>query len=166
MRKTIFLISILLATLSISSCGTNNEKSNQSVTEKHTISTSEDSKLSIDNFKEIPEEIEGCSCYFSENDMKFKNDEYLFVANFDSISYVSINKKIVKLKLVTTGKEPNTFGDNDHTDIYKSELYKVTVEIKYKDANGDETWRNLGKLTIENKTGKKITKQFVGECGC
>lgn len=177
MKKIIYIITVFTATLSISSCDSKNEKRDQSVVEKNiqesepfikknTESTSTEFKSSIDSFKGFPEEIVGCSCYFSENNIKFKNDEFLFVADFDSIGFISINKKAVKLKLVSTTREPNTFGNGDHTDVYKSELYKVTVEIKYKDSNGYETWWNDGTLTVENKDGKKMSKKFVGECGC
>ncbi|MES2862709.1 MAG: hypothetical protein V4666_01185 [Bacteroidota bacterium] len=177
MRKTICVLTILTAMLSVSSCDSKNEKSNQSVVEKNiqestpivkknTETTSTELKLSLDDFKSFPEDIVGCSYYFSENDKKFKNDEFLFVADFDSIGFISVNKKTVKLKLVSTTREPNTFGNIDHTDIYESELYKVTLEIKYKDSNGYETWWNDGTLTVENKDGKKMSKKFVGECGC
>ena len=30
----------------------------------------------------------------------------------------------------------------------------------------DETWWNDGTVTIESKDGQKVTKKFVGECGC
>ena len=177
MRKIICLLTILTVTLSISSCDSKNGKRNQSDVEKNiqkssysikkiTENTSTELKLSIDTFKGFPEEIVGCSCYFSENDKDFKNDEFLFVADFDSIAFISVNKKTLKLKLESTTREPNTFGNSDHTDIYNSELYKVTLEIKYKDSNGYETWWNDGTLTVENKDGKKMSKKFVGECGC
>lgn len=124
------------------------------------------SKLLLNDFKGIPDEIDGCSCYFSETKNKFKNGEYLFATGFDSIGFVSVANKRVKLKLVSSERKPTDFGDYDHLDIYHSELYEVTVDIKYKDSNGDETWWNEGIVTIESKDGYKISKKFVGECGC
>ncbi|HEY0668715.1 MAG TPA: hypothetical protein VGD22_11090 [Sphingobacteriaceae bacterium] len=124
------------------------------------------SAFTLDNFKGIPKEVQGCSCYFSENELKFKNSEYLFAAGFDSTGFVSVNSKPIKLKLISTGRDPRTFGDYDHTDIYKSEHYQVTVDIKYKKSNGYETWWNDGTIIIENKDGQKLVKKFVGECGC
>lgn len=181
MKKIISQKIILATALFISSCGSNNEKTNPP-TSTPTIESSQQQpasfqtqqpentsttlKLSLDNFKDIPDELDGCACYFSETDRKFKNKEYLFAADFDSIGFVSVDNKLVKLKLVSTGREPNTFGDNDHIDIYNSKLYKVTVDIKYKNSNGDETWWNDGTITIESKDGQKMTKKFVGECGC
>ncbi|WP_163410892.1 hypothetical protein [Flavobacterium ajazii] len=172
---------ILAMALFISSCGSNNEKNNAQTNMSTIVNNQQQtapiqtqrpknnstmSKLSLGNFKDIPDEIDGCSCYFSETEQKFKNDEYLFIAGFDSIGFISVDNKLVKLKLVSTEREPNTFGDYDHIDVYNSELYKVTIDIKYKNSKGDETWWNDGTVTIESKDGKKTTKNFVGECGC
>lgn len=68
----------------------------------------------------------------SETEQKFKKEEYIFVSSFDSIGFVSIDNKFIKLKLIFTAREPNTFGEIDHVDIYRSELYKVKVDIKEK----------------------------------
>lgn len=181
MNKIIPQTIILVTALFISSCGSNNENANQPTStpstenneneilpiqkdELESISTT--SELSLDDFKGIPEEIDGCSCYFSETDQKFKDKEYLFAAGFDSIGFVSVNNKLVKLKLVSTEREPNTFGDHDHIDVYNSELYNVIVDIKYKKSSGEEVWWNDGTVTIESKEGEKVTRKFVGECGC
>ena len=182
MKKIIPQTIILVTALLISSCGSNNEKANQPKSTTTIENNSEQTtsiriqepdentsttlKLSLDNFKGIPDEVDGCACYFSENEQKFKNNEYIFAAGFDSIGFVSVDNKLIKLKLISTGREPNTFGDNDHIDIYNSELYKVKLDIKYKNSNGDETWWNEGTVTIESKDGQKLTKKFVGECGC
>lgn len=179
--KNIITHAIILATvLFLFSCNLNKEKTNspintptvdnkqQSIGDitQETETSSTTLNLSLDDFKGIPEEIDGCSCYFSETDQKFENQEYLFVANFDSTGFVSVDKKLVKLKLISTEREPNTFGEDDHIDIYNSEHYNVTVDIKYKKSSGDETWWNDGTVTIESKDGQKLTKNFVGECGC
>lgn len=181
LKKKIPQTIILVTAFFISSCSSNNEKTNeptstpesdqnrqeitpiQSENPENVAATTE---LSLDDFKGIPDEIDGCSCYFSETDQKFKDEEYLFAAGFDSTGFVSVNKKLVKLKLVSTEREPNTFGDHDHIDVYNSELYKVIVDIKYKKSSGDEVWWNDGTVTIESNHGEKITKKFVGECGC
>ena len=87
---------------------------------------------------------------------------------FDSIAFVSINNKIIKLKLTSRVYKPNTVENEDYTCIYETKEYKVTLEIKAdktkKDA--DESWWNKGLILIENKNGKKITQEFIGESGC
>lgn len=121
---------------------------------------------SIDTFKDFPAEIDGCSCYFSPNQQSFRKQEYLYVASFDSIAFISINKKMIKLKLISTTRELETFGDADHVDIFFNDNFKVTVDTKYKKSTGEETWFNTGTITIETKDGRKATKIFYGECGC
>ncbi|MGB4773906.1 MAG: hypothetical protein WBP45_01925 [Daejeonella sp.] len=123
-------------------------------------------KLSLDNFKEIPNEIDDCSCAFSETVDRFKKEEYLFVSDLNSIGFLSINNKLIKLRLISAERRSGIFGDNNHKDIYSNEKYKVTVHIKYKRSVGDETWWNYGTITIKSKDGQKLTKKFVGECGC
>jgi hypothetical protein len=168
---TVFFIS--LGIMAITCRETGNGSKNERI--KHTDATEKNQKgipakgmdsLSLDHFKKVPEDIEGCSCYFSETEGKFKSNEYLFAANFDSVAYISLGKKLLKLKLLSTGRNPNTFGDKDHVDIYRNNNYKITVDIKYKKSTGEETWWNIGTITVEALDGRKIVKSFVGECGC
>ncbi len=121
---------------------------------------------SIDTFKKFPDEVDGCSCYFSSSSQSFKKKEYLYVANFDSIAFISVDKKLIKLKLISTTSEPQTFGDTDHIKIFTNKDFKVTVDIKYKKSSGDETWFNTGTIIIESKDGRKTSRPFYGECGC
>jgi hypothetical protein len=120
----------------------------------------------ISSFKGIPNEVDGCSCTFSENNEKFKNGEYLFTAGFDSIGFVYIDHNLIRLKLLSTEREPDTFGDTDHKEIYEGSDYKIFLDIKYKHSTGEEVWWNEGTIVIQNKAGRKKTKKFVGECGC
>ena len=122
--------------------------------------------FSIDTFKKFPDEIDGCSCYFSPTQESFQQRQYFYVANFDSAAFVSIDKKLITLKLTSTTREPNSFGDYDRVDMYTSKDYKVVVDIKFKKQSGDETWFNTGTITIEDKKGRKISRTFYGECGC
>jgi len=128
--------------------------------------TSTAAELSLDDINGLLSEIDGCSCYFSETEEKFKNKQFVFATDLDSTGFIAVENKLVKLKQISTTREPDTFGTNDHVDVYSSENYKVTVSIKYKHSNGDETWWNEGTLTIETKDGQKVIKKFVGECGC
>jgi hypothetical protein len=177
MKKLISSTIMLTLIALVLSCGSSTKKDGQQVQRNKRqfayapddIEVDDDegeSNLLLTDFNRLPEDIKGCSCYFSETPEKFKKEEYFFAASFDSIGFVAVNNMLTELKLISTTREADTFGDNDHVAIYRSELYKVTVAIKYKKSNGDETWWNDGTITIENKNGKKYTKKFVGECGC
>lgn len=113
----------------------------------------------------MPEDIDGCSCYFSETEELFESNLYFFASDYDSSGFIWIDNEWVKLKLQSSGRQPDTFGDYDHVDIYVNEFYKVTADIRYKNSSGDETWINTGTITIETD-GDKTVKEFVGECGC
>ena len=122
--------------------------------------------FSLDHFKGFPKDIEGCSCYFSGTKEQSKAGEYIYVADFDSIAYISVNKELIRLKLVSTTREIGTFGNHDYKDVYSNDNYTVTVDVKYKSASGDETWWNEGTITVDRKQESKVTAKFVGECGC
>jgi hypothetical protein len=123
-------------------------------------------KIILDSFTDIPKEIEGCSCFYSESEEKNLKNEYLFVAGFDSAAFISIDNKLLKLQLVSTGRKGNSFGDYDHVDVYKTNNYNVTLDIKYLKQQGDEGWLNTGTITVESKDGLKEIIKFFGGCGC
>lgn len=125
-------------------------------------------EFTLNSFKKLPKEIDGCSCIFSKNEREYAKNNFVFASNFDSIAFVSINNKIVKLKLTNRTYKPNTVENKDYTCEYEAKEYKVTINIKadktQKDA--EESWWNNGFILIENKNGKKIKQNFIGESGC
>ncbi len=125
-------------------------------------------KLTITDFKEVPNEIDGCSCFFSETEKKYNSNEYLIATNLDSIAFVSLNNKIIKLKLVEKKIEPNSIDNENYTAIFANKKYKATIEVKEDRTkkNADEVWWNIGTIKVEDKNGNQQTKKFIGECGC
>lgn len=121
--------------------------------------------FTLDDYKGFPPEIEGCTCYFSENKEKFKNEMFLFTSNADGLGIVAINTKQVKLKQVSIVRDKDPGSNNENVSVYEGEGYKVTVRITGKERSGDEVWTNTGTITVE-KDGKKVEKSFTGECGC
>lgn len=121
--------------------------------------------FTLDTFHEFPIDI-GCSCSFSESDKKFKNGEYIFGSDFDSVAYVSVDNKMVKLKLIGTNRN-DTLNDN-LTDTFSNDGYRLILKPKKIKSSWEETEtiRYEGKLKIENKAGEVIERKFVGECGC
>lgn len=150
------LLCIVIAALVV------NESNGQSKQKASEAGTKAKPPLSIDNFK-TPKEIVGCNCTFSESDEKYRQKQFVFAAKNNSIGFVSINKKLIKLKLLSRG---NTFGARDHKNIYSNGIYKVIVDTKFKRSTSEEVWWNEGTITVEAKDGRKATKKLVGECGC
>lgn len=118
--------------------------------------------FTIDTFTTFPPEIEGCSCYFSNDSTDFKKGKYIYMNDYGQTSFIKING--VLTKFIQT--EFNEI-DSLHKKVkYKSDNYKMTVEYKDRLQNGYETWINTGIIKLKDKEGKTITKSFYGECGC
>ena len=129
-------------------------------------SCSEKPKLVMTSFKDIPQEIEGCSCYFSKDAKLYAKGNYCFASNFDSLAFISLNNKLTKLKLKSSERKPETFGDYDHKEVYENDTLKVYLDIKYKQKTESEVWKNTGTIKVENSNGEIIIRKFEGECGC
>lgn len=118
--------------------------------------------LKIDTFSTLPPEIDGCSCYFSNDSTEFKSGEYIYMNNYDQISFLKINGVLTKFSQ-TNFKEIDSLRVKAK---YKSDNYQMTIDIKEVIQSGDETWLKIGTIKLTDKKGKTITKTFYGECGC
>jgi hypothetical protein len=157
------------ALLLLAACGSSSDKPADSLIAKgmeildSAKNTTPD--FTLDDYNGFPPEIEGCTCYFSENKEKFGKQQFLFTSNADGLGVVAINNKQVKLKQVSIVRDKDPGSNNENISVYEAEGYKVTVRITGKTRSGDEVWTNTGTITVE-KDGKKIEKAFTGECGC
>ena len=140
-------------------CGQSN--SNKSVSQTENIK-SDDQALTIDTFSTFPPEIDGCSCYFSNDSTEFKKDEYVYMNDYAQISFLKINGVLTKFT-------QTDFKEIDSLNVkakYKSDNYEMTIDTKDGIQNGDETWVKTGTIKLTDKKGKTVTKTFYGECGC
>lgn len=156
-RITILLTAIILTILI--SCEL--FRTNKNVTQKGNFSN-ETQALTIDTFSTFPQEIDGCSCYFSNDSIEFKRGKYIYVNDFAQISFLKINGVLTKF-IQTDFKEIDSF---DFIAKYKSDNYNMTIESINENQNGDETWLKIGYIELTDKNGNKISKKFYGECGC
>ena len=153
----IFLPLVMLTLLL--TCGQNN--SNKSVAQTDNIVVDKQ-VITIDTFSTFPPEIDGCSCYFSNDSTELKKGEYIYVNDYAESSFLKINGVLTKFN-------QTEFKVIDSLNIivkYKSDNYKLIIESKDGIQNGDETWIKTGTITLTDKKGKTVTKTFYGECGC
>ena len=139
--------------------GQNN--SDKSVKKTNIINLDEQT-LTIDTFSTFPPEIDGCSCYFSNDSTEFKKGEYIYVNDYAQTSFLKINGVLTKFT-------QTDFKKIDSISVkakYKSDNYEMTIESKDGIQNGEETWLKTGIIKLTNKKGKTVTKKFFGECGC
>lgn len=150
---TVLILTFLLA------CGKSNSDKNVMQANNNAI---DKPVLSIDTFSTFPTEIDGCSCYFSNNSAEFKKGEYIYVNDFAQTSFLKINGVMTKFKQTDLKKIDNV------TTVAKakSENYEMTIEVKDGIQSGDEASLKSGTIKLTDKKGKTIIKVFYGECGC
>ncbi len=152
-----FLTAITLTFLF--ACGQNN--SNKNISQADNLTT-DDQVLTIDTFSTFPPEIDGCSCYFSNDSTEFRKSEYIYINDYAQTSFLKISGVLTKFTQ-TDFKEIDSLNVKAE---YKSDNYEMLIESKDSIQNGDETWLKTGTITLTDKKGKTITKTFYGECGC
>lgn len=146
--------SIIAISLFFFGCDTNNSNT--------TVIVSDNSSFSIDTFSIIPNEIDGCSCYFSNNKSDFEKGIYIYANDFAEISFLKINgtmtkfiqsdfKKIDSIKSIIKAKSAN---------------YDLIIEKTLGKSTGDESSQMSGTITIIDNKGKSRKVSFFGECGC
>lgn len=140
MKNQIYYILILIL---LGSCQFNSEKKESSVEVTPTPKLT-----SIDGF---PDEIDGCSCYFSKDSLEFKNHKFLYLDTYYSgTAFVKINEKIIKIDL-----EDKTKSD-----------FEVEIIFETDKKTSSETWWKTGKIKVIMPDGQILTESFIGECGC
>lgn len=115
----------------------------------------------IDTFSTFPPEIDGCSCYFSNNENEFKSNVHIYVDDYQDASFININGVLTKFKLV----DSKQVSEKHLIKKYNNKDFELTIDIK-QIGQIDETWLQKGTLKLTRKGGKTITKDIYGECGC
>ena len=154
--STLFFISTLTF---LFSCGQDNSVDYKIQTDK-TITNN--SALTIDTFSTFPPEIDGCSCYFSNDSTEFSQGKFIYLNDFATTSFLKINGILTKF----TQTDFNETNSTKVTAKYKSVNYEMTIEVINGNQNGDETILKSGTIKLSDKKGNTITKTFYGECGC
>lgn len=158
----IALTATMSAVVLCCSCGQSNTGKTAAMDSTTKVKTEETAAITIDTFSTFPPEIDGCSCYFSADSAAFNQKSYLYVSDFDKISFVKINGVLTKFQQTETRK----ISETKSVVNARSDSYELTIEITEGKQSGDETSLKTGVLTIKDKTGKTFTKTFYGECGC
>ncbi len=139
----------------INSCGV------KTVTEKNVYN-----KITINDMIQIPEDIEGCSCYLSRNNNSFNNQKFIFASNNDSICYMMINNELTRFKMKNTTRDPFTFKNHDLKEYYSSENYELEINSHFEDSTSYESWNFSGEIYVKSINGEETKIKFVGTCGC
>lgn len=134
---------------------------NKSISQTDNIKPEEE-VFTIDTFSTFPPEIDGCSCYFSNDSLEFNKSEYIYLNDFAQTSFIKINGVLTKF----TQTDIIEVSKTSTVAKAKSDKYEMTIEFSNDKQSGDETSLKSGAIKLTNKNGKTITKIFYGECGC
>lgn len=113
-------------------------------------------EIHLESFSDFPEEIDGCSCYFSISKDELKNRNYIFINDFGNIAFIKIDGNLIRFEL--------TNHDNDIY-IYNYNDYTMKVEIIKRKFIDSELELEKGIITIDTPKGE-LKQKFIGECGC
>ena len=157
-NKTLQKLAIVPLLLLIA-CGQNNSnkkaiQSDNNITGKQIIK--------VGTFSTFPSEIEGCSCYFSNDTIEFKKGEYIYVNDFAKTSFMKINGTLTKF----TQTDFKKVNDSTTVEKAKNEQYELIIEVVNGIQSGEETMIKTGTIKLTDKNGVTVTKTFYGECGC
>jgi hypothetical protein len=114
--------------------------------------------ISLNTFTVIPDEIDGCSCYFYLSKLDEKKGNYILVNDFASTAFIYINNKLEKFQL-------KDHKENSTNYFYSNSLYDLKIEITKKERSGNESSMIKGVIKV-TKDKSSIQKPFVGSCGC
>jgi hypothetical protein len=115
----------------------------------------ETTNYQLEIIKNIPNEIDGGACYFSETISAQKEDKFVFVNDFALYGCIQINKEVLLLELKEYIEAENRF-------IYTLEDRNLIVEIVIL---GNETNDNINYLKIELSVPKYLKKKILyGNC--
>lgn len=119
-------------------------------------------EFSLTTFTDFPNEIEGCSCYFSLTKNAFKDHQYIYSGLLlDSISYVKKEGNWVKL-LQSQAKE-----NNRDSVLIEAGNDSMWIEIKGKlDSSAYETRQYKANMKVLKFDKEVFSGEVFGECGC
>ena len=166
MKKHILFFA--LSTLIFQSCKKENVNLSENTTLNATVTVPEtasdtikvNSGIKLESFP-MPAEVEGCSCYFSENKEQFGNEKYVYVDDYGKNAYFKLDQEMIKIPIKEDGFEPANFSKNFENADYKVSITGTKIDEM------DETMMFQGKMTVENiKSGEITSTPIYGECGC
>ena len=127
-----------------------------------------DKTLSIDTFSEIPDDVDGCSCTFSNDSIEYNKKQYIFTSDITKVLYMKINGKMIKFNLNNDGSvEMNSIPHAGSKIKIENSLYKIVIEYDKVIEAGYETRAMTGTIQLTDiKSGNTVVKKIFGVCGC
>lgn len=114
--------------------------------------------LTFQTFDVIPDEIDGCACFFYLSEKDEASAKHLLVNNFASIAFMKIDGEMREFELEKFEKDMRIYNDVQGN-------YKLYISIEKKIDLDEKTSKLEGRLHLIKGSEKAITN-FIGFCGC
>lgn len=155
--KKKYLICIVLIILSCSSKD-KNINVDSAKTGQLSLQRNDTNDFILNTFTNIPNEIDGCSCYFYESKNDENNEKYILVNDFANIAFVSINGSLERFLL-------KNHVDNSNIYTYENGNFILEIFLIQKEYQNNEASSVKGYIKLSR--GKTIVKkEYIGSCGC
>lgn len=118
--------------------------------------------LVAEAFSDLPPEISGCACYFSENEQQFQEARYIYTDDMEKNAFMKIGGTLIKF----SRNQSSASTDSKTIVECTSDQYKLKLEMTDAGEGGEGVQKKTGTLTLEGPGGQIVQKEFVGECGC
>ena len=125
------------------------------------IACGKEKEITINHFKDFPDEINGCACYFSADKDDFIKGSYIYADNYGDTAFISINGVMTKFMLT----KQTDVTEGYWIKVYNNDEYEVTVDSE-EVWQVNQTWLQKGRMTVRSKKGATTTENIYGECGC
>lgn len=118
--------------------------------------------ITIESFTDLPKEIDGCSCLFSEDSVSYARGQYIYANDFAKTSFMKIDGKLVRLT-ETEHSNPDSL-----TIVSKNTGggYKIEIRAKIIHTTDLEYNEMKGFIIVKSSNGQTVTKTIYGGCGC
>jgi hypothetical protein len=152
--KSIYIL--LCVSLLLTACGKDKSETQETKTSVKT------EIFTVDTFTDLPAQIDGCSCTFSEDSVSYAENKYIYADDFVKTSFIKIDGKLIELT-ETEHSDPDslTIVSKSTGGGYKVEIRATiihTTDLEYNEMKGT--------ITIRNAKQKTVTKKIYGVCGC
>ena len=159
--KKLMIIIVLGISFSCSTKTKEEDIKNYNSVKKKIVNRERKTVLRLENFSDIPSEIDGCGCFFSKNKSLFEKELYLFVNDASQYGFFKINNKI---EIVFLNK--NYIKNGMKYYIYENKEYHVTLSFKEKGVSQTGIIEGEIIVYLRKDVDTKINLKFYGECVC
>lgn len=159
------LISLLL--ICFASC--KNEEATKAIPEgkKPAIQKEQNTSIleSFSRLDRLPEEVDGAGCSFAIDKKNHKEDKDIYVDNLDSICYIKVKGRFIRLELVED-TSLDTLSIDRYSKKFRNEDYQLSIDLKGLYQTDSEATYYKGFMILKSNDGSKEKTNLYGLCGC